>query len=185
MTKLVIGAGLLVAALMTGVIAGSLDEPAGRATQPRPAAQPVVSREAPVAHTRFEEQTAEAPAAEPRAEDAAPVQAKQEESPETSGLVERMRRHLPGLAEWQADEVRRYHKGYKKKLHAHGMGIAAVLQADPEQQRRAVAAMREVRRERNEFLRTLLGPEKFESWRRIEISGGRDVDEFLRGMQER
>jgi len=180
MHKLLLGAGLLVATLLTGLVAGSSGERRGRSLMQTKTEERIVYRD------REEAMDAPAPVATTRGGGAASTTPGREESPETSAdLVDRMRRHLPALADWQAAEIRRYHRGFKKLLHEHGMAVAGTLEADPETQRRAVARLVEIRRERSDFMAGVLGREQWEKWREIEITGGRNVEEFLREMRER
>ena len=165
--RLILGICLLGAALATGVIAGLTRETRGRAVVVR------IAQPTPVV-------------ALPRAVDAASVPTVEEEdSPEASELVERMRRYLPRLADWQADEIRRYHRDFKDRLHSCALSVTAVLDADRESQRRAVVAMRELRRERTEFMRNLIGREVWGRWREVESGRGSDVQAFLNGLRER
>ena len=176
MQRLMLGAVLLLGAIATGFVAGGTTEERVRAVTRTVTETRVQYRERPETTTR----------AEPvRDAGAASAEADPGDLPEAPGLVERMRHQFPDLGEWQADEIRNYHGDYKRKLHANAMNIASVLLADRESQRQAVEQMQALRRKRTEFMRNLLGRERWAQWKEIELNGGRNVDALLRELQRR
>ncbi|MDH3592308.1 MAG: hypothetical protein OER88_10545 [Planctomycetota bacterium] len=179
MLRLALGGALLAGALSTGFLAGATGDGPVRAVTRYETVERVVERAAEPAAP------AEQPASAKRKEGAAPATVQTEDQPEASDIVDRMRRLLPDLAPWQAAEIRKYHRDYKSRLKDAGLSIAAVLEADPESQRRAVERLAKLKRERKDFLRNLLGNEAWERWTEIERTGGRDVEEFLRSWQGR
>jgi hypothetical protein len=167
--------GLLLAALGTGLVLGATHEPAARAVPRRDA----------------EDHRPPAGAALERAvvrpgpvEGVAPVQAVVEGSPETSGSAERVRRSPPEPDEEQTAAIRRIDAEYRVAMRAAALDVAAVLEAGPTAQREAVAALRALRDARNRRVRDVLGADAWETRRRFEIDGGRDVQAFLHEMQE-
>jgi len=182
MKRLVLGSVLLAATALTGVLFGSTGESRVRVLNARP---PVT--DAPVSRTRSV--AVPVPAPGPVVSTPAPPAAPPAEAPaaservargSTGDLVDRMRRHLPRLGDDAAERIRRYHAGYKKELRERTWAVTSALLEDPESRRRAVEAMREFRREREEFLRNVLGRRDYESWKSIERTGGRDLDQLVR-----
>ena len=168
---MLLGFLLLLATMVTGILAGTTGEVRGRATVR-------VRTIETFAHPGVRAADA------PRAQVAASVQAREEDSPEASDLVERMRR-LVAVSDSEAERIRKYHRDYKDRLHERSFAVTEVLLADPYTQQLAVAKMRALRRERREFLRNLLGHERWARWKRIEVNGGRDVQQFLQFVRER
>ena len=182
MLRPLLGSVLLVATLVTGILAGSTGETTGRSIvrvrteEYAPAEERVTTPDRVVAPAAGEEV---------RARNTASATTRKEDSPEASDLVTRMRRYLSDLGEDEAAKIRDYHKDYKKRLNERSLAVTAMLLADAASQRRAVEKMRELRRERREFMRDLLGAKRWDSWKQVELNGGRNVNELLRVLQER
>ena len=175
MLRTAIGAGLLLAALLTGLLAGTTRErPSRMPAPPRPAPAPRIE---PVA-------IAPAHAGDP-ASGAAVDPVAEDGTPEAAETIDHTRRPPPELTPEQAELYRERHGDYQDRLHAMGVSVAGLLEGDRTARREAVERMRELRDERNRFLADLLGREAYGRWRHMEMTGGRSVDEFLRELQER
>lgn len=170
MRRLLLGSLLLLATLVTGILAGTTGETRGRAL--------VVVRTIEAPPDASIQRDA------PRVEVVASVQARKEEPPEASDLVERMRR-LVRVSDWEAQKIKEFHRDYKQRLKQRAFAVTDTLLADPATQRLAVETLRALRRERREFMRQLLGRERWAEWKRIESTGGRDVARFLQLVRER
>jgi len=165
MAKLFFGSLLLVATMITGALLGSNHQPNGHV---------VVLR-----RTIDEPQLVPVPAPH----GVASVPTPKGISPEASGGVQRVRRR-GALSVEEARRVKEYDKEFHVRLREGSMAVTATLEAGPEAQLRAVLAMRAVRRERRDFLRGLLGRERYAAQYENEPTGGRDLVALLRELEE-
>ena len=184
MVRLLLGCFLLAATLLTGILAGTTGETRARSVITVRTEEQIVYRDPPVPVPINAAPAVAEAEEEDRAGGPASANTRKEGLPETSDLVARMRRHLPDLGRDEAEKIRAYHKDYRKRLNGRAQAVTAMLLADPESQRKAVEKMRELRRERRQFMRDLLGARRWDKWKQVELNGGRNVDEFLRVLQE-
>lgn len=167
MVRLILGSLLLVATLVTGALLGSSGPSSGPVVWRRTA--PVEPQPLPV----------------PAARGVASVQAPNGISPEAPGGVERVRRPGPLTVE-ESRRLQEYDRGFRVRLQEGSMAVTATLEAGPEAQLRAVLVMRAVRRERREFLRGLLGRERYAArYETNDVTGGRDPVALLEELRER